>query len=240
MPRASGVSGKFKKKFGFEKVENVIKKQYMSDFFVCFGIIELGLLLIPVLAYLFYKKFKTNIKYLVSLYSVIGLLGIARFFNLTFYGDLYDFILPIGVYFGYCILISFSLQINNRFLKLTLRILGLIPVIIGYIFATGGILGIMFIIGDLVPEKTVKINDKFYYREYSIGNVTSIDGGKEYQFSKQITLLPFIEKRILKQEISYLHYDTDSIVVKVDETKDQYKVSYFSKDKLQLYTVLTK
>ena len=212
----------------------------MDDYFIYFGIIEFGLLFIPVCAYLLWKKLKTNKNYLMTFYSFIVFLGTLRLFNLTFYGDIFDYVLPIGVYLGYCILIFYSLLIKSRFLKLISFIIGLTPVIIGYVVATVGFVGIILISANLVPEKTVKINDKLYFREYSYGNATSSEGGKEIEIYKRVTTLPFIEKRILKQRMSDLRFNVDSLKINLDETDEQYKIRIHSNDKLQFDTLVLK
>lgn len=210
----------------------------MKDYMIYFGVIESGLLIIPVIAYLVYKKRLINKRYTLYFCLFFGLLSIGRLFNLTFYGDLSDYILPTGIYFGYCLLIFYSLKIKNKLLKFSTFILGLIPVGLGFIAATFGIFGIMMLSGGIGTTKSVAINDKIYFREYVLGDPTEADGGKTIKIYKPITFLPFIEKEILSEDMSYPRYDIDSINIKLSETDKQYSVRIFSRDKLQVDTLL--
>ena len=212
----------------------------MDDFFLFSGIVELGLLGLPIVAFTIAKSQFLSRRQLVWFYSFLAVIGLGRIFNLSFRGDVFDMILPVGLYLGYCILVFYLLKIDNKFFRLTTFIIGFIPIVLGYIMATIGFLGIMMISGEFGATKSTDLQDSFYYREYGYGNATSSDGGTIIEFYKSPKWFPIIEKRLLTKKVSYLQYNTDSLNVTFDLNKDSYNLKIFSKDSLQFDTLISR
>ena len=212
----------------------------MDDFFLFSGIVELGLLGLPIVAFTIAKSQFLSRRQLVWFYSFLAVIGLGRIFNLSFRGDVFDMILPVGLYLGYCILVFYLLKIDNKFFRLTTFIIGFIPIVLGYIMATIGFLGIMMISGEFGATKSTDLQDSFYYREYGYGNATSSDGGTIIEFYKSPKWFPIIEKRLLTKKVSYLQYNTDSLYVTFDLNKDSYNLKIFSKDSLQFDTLISR
>jgi hypothetical protein len=212
----------------------------MENLFLYSGIVELGLLGLPIVAFIISKRQILSRRQLFCFYSFLAVLGLGRIFNLSFRGDAFDMLLPVGLYLGYCILVFYLLKIDNKFFRLVTFIIGFIPIVLGYIMATVGFLGVMMISGELGATKSTDLQDSFYFREYGYGNATSSDGGTIIEFYKSPKWFPIIEKRLLTKKVSYLQYNTDSLNVKIDLIKDKYNLKIFSKDSLQFDTLISR
>jgi hypothetical protein len=215
-------------------------KSTMANIFIFIGIVELGLLGLPILAFTIAKSQILSRRKIFWFYSFFGVLGLGRIFNLSFRGDVFDMILPVGLYLGYCILVFYLLKIDNKILRLTTFIIGFIPIAHGYIMATVGVLGIMMISVELFATKSTDLQESFYYREYDYGNATSSDGGTIIEFYKSPIWFPLIEKRLLTKKVSYLQYNTERLNVTLELNKDSYNLKIFSKDSLQFDTLISR
>jgi hypothetical protein len=212
----------------------------MYTYFLFFGIVELGLLGLPIAGYFISKRQLLSMRQLVCFYCFILVIGFGRIFNFSFRGDFFDMLLPIGIYLGYCILVFSLLKFNNKIFRLVTFIIGFIPIIAGYIIATVGFLAIMMISGEMGATKSIDLQDGFYYREYTYGYATSSDGGTIIEVYKSPFWFPIIEKRLLTKKISCLQNNTDNLNVKLDISKDSYNLKIFSKDNLQFDTLIQK
>ncbi len=212
----------------------------MNDFFLFFGIVEFGLFGLPIVAFAIAKIQLLSRRKLVWFYSFLGVIGLGRIFNLSFRGDVIDMLLPVGLYLGYCILVFYLLEIDNKILKLATFIIGFIPIVLGYIMATVGVLGVMLISDELGATKSIYLQESLYYREYNYGNSTSSDGGTIIELYKSPIWFPIIEKRLLTKKVSNLQYDTDSLNMTLDLNKDSYRLKVFSKHNLQFDTLISR
>jgi hypothetical protein len=71
---------------------------------------------------------------------------------------------------------------------------------IGYLSSTLGVLGVGFVIAENEPSYEIHITERLIYKETYLGNAITDYRGKRVEIYKTVSLLPFIERRILHKE----------------------------------------
>lgn len=203
-------------------------------------IIEISLLGFPILGLLLFVKHKNSKIYLRVLWILITILYIYYVliaFDISIIGDMPDLIMLSLTYLTYSILVFRILLIPNKIIKIPVFIVGLLPMLFGYIISTVGVLGLMLIISGLETTNVKIIADNFEYREYSFGNSTATYGGKEFNFYEKYKLLPF-ENKIANIKMDYSEYDLVDLNVEFSKTNDNYRILIKSNETVQIDTLI--
>ena len=203
-----------------------------------FFLLELALLTLPILAYLLYKNFPSNKKIILVLLCLISILGLGLYYDITFKGDFLDFLLPIFAYMTYCYSVFHILKVRNKFVKVFACFIASLPIAVGYLVATLGLLGLMMISLDFESHRTVDLGDNSYFREYGYGNATTDDGGLKIDVYKFLPWFPIFEKKIFSKNVSSMHYNTTDLKVKLIAHLDKYDIRIYSRDSLQIDTTV--
>ncbi len=194
-------------------------------------ITELGLIGSPFIGLLLFLLFRENRKFIISFVCILALFYIFSYFNITFKQDSFDLILPIGIFVFYCFMFYYTIRISNNFLRAIIFIIGFIPILVVIVFG-------MFGYTPEFPNKVAILNSQFYYKEFRYGSAISEESGTRIEVYKSVSGLSFIERRIFTKDLNIPEYDADSISVKFKETPRQYKIDIYSKDKLQVDTIV--
>ena len=205
-----------------------------------FTIIEISLLGLPILGFLLFKKFKKSKNYHRLFWILITILIIyygLRIFDISIIGDMSDIIMLSLTYFTYAALVFWTLLIPKKIIKILILIVGLFPILVGYILSTIGFLGLMMILAELETTNNKNLTDNFEYREYSFGNATSESGGNKFEFYKTYRFLPF-EKKIANIKMDYREYDLENLNINFSETDDFYRIMIKSKETTQIDTLI--
>lgn len=101
-------------------------------------------------------------------------------------------------YLCFCVLALSAFRLKPRVLGVSLGILGSLPLMVGLLLGTVGILGIAFIIGDSIPIYAGSNKDTTCYVN-SFGNATTKDGGYDVTIKKQLPVITFIERTIQRE-----------------------------------------
>jgi len=129
-----------------------------------------------------------------------------------------DTVLIALAYFAYCGLVAVSLNIHNLKLRLPVFLIGLIPVLLGYILATVGALGLAFVVGDCVPEQEGRLESRLTYRITTFGNATTAEGGNRIALLRSYHLLPGLEREVFTKELDYRDYPLENLTVTIDSS----------------------
>lgn len=212
------------------------------EFLVKFLIIEASLLCIPILAGALYQQYKNSPKYKIlilslSVYLIIYFIFI--FFSISFFGDFADLIMLCLLYFTYSNFIFRVFKFRKKIISIPLFIISLLPIAIGYLASTIGMLGLMFTIDEYLIIENSQLSNKIYYRKYRFGNATTDDGGYNFEILKTYNYFP-IEKLIAKIKMDGSDYSIDSLKVKFNENGNNYKIQIFSNDSIQIDTLINK
>ena len=205
-----------------------------------FAIIEISLLGFPILGFLLFVKYKKSKIYLKLFWILIAILSIyytLRIFGISIIGDMPDFIMLSLTYFAYSVLVFWILLIPKKIIKIPVFIVGLLPILFGYILSTIGTLGLMMILAELETTNVKTLEDNFEYREYGFGNATTASGGKEFDFYKKHKFSPF-EKKIANIKMDYRTYELANLNIKFSETNDNYRIIIKSKETTQIDTLI--
>jgi len=207
---------------------------------IYFFLIEIAFLASPFLGYLLYKKFYNDKKIILCLLGSISILSLGWYFDITFKGDIFDFLLPISLYITYCYLVFSLFQVQNKLVRITTCFIASLPIMVGYLVATVGLLGLIMISTDFESHRTVTLSKNTYFREYVYGNVTTEDGGMKIDVYEYLTWFPIFEKKIFSKQISIMRYEINDLKIKLTPTLDKYKIQIYSKDSLQIDTTIEK
>ena len=197
-----------------------------------FAITQIGLLVSPFFALMLFLLFRENRKFIISFVCILALLWIFSYSGITFKQDSLDLILPIGIFVFYCFMLYHAIFIYNNFLRIIIFIIGFIPILVAIVFVITGY-------SAEIPGKVATLGNQYYYKEYQYGSAIS-ESGTRIEIHKTVRRFPFIEKRILIKDLNIPEYDTDSISIKFKETPQKFKIEIYSKDKLQVDTIIDK
>jgi len=134
-------------------------------------------------------------------------------------GITFDTVLIAFAYLAYCGLVAVSLNIHNLLLRLSVFLLGLVPILIGYTLATVGALGLAFVVGDYIPEQTGRLDSRFTYRITTFGNATTEAGGNRVTLLRSYRLLPGLEREVFTKKLDYRDYPLDDLAVTIDSSE---------------------
>jgi len=210
----------------------------MASFLFFAGVIELGLLGLPIAAHIISKRQLLSRRQLVWLLGFLAVIGLGRMYEFSFRGDVLDMLLPVGLYLAYCILVFDLLHVDHKIIRRVTFTVGCIPIVVGYIFATIGALGVVMIGAQLDATTTIDLQERYFYREYTYGHAVSDDCGTIIELYTSPSWFPIIEKRLIAKKVSSLQYKTDSLQVALDVREDAYDLCITSKDGLQYDTLI--
>ncbi|MBS1560663.1 MAG: hypothetical protein JSS89_03580 [Bacteroidetes bacterium] len=212
----------------------------MESFLFFAGVIELGLLGLPIAAYTIAKRQLLSRRQIIWLCSFVAAIGLGRMYEFSFRGDALDMILPVGLYLAYCVLVFNLRYVQHKIIRNVTFVVGCIPIVVGYISATTAALGVLMIGAELGATRTIDLQESFYYREYSYGNAISDDDGTIIELYTSPSWFPIIEKRLITKRVSSLKYNTDSLRVALDVREDSYDLQIRSNDGLQFDTLIAR
>ena len=176
---------------------------------------------------------------ILSLIAFLTIYFIFKIFDISVKGDVLDTFLLCITYFVFSNIIFWILLVRSKIIKISVLIIGLFPILIGYVLSTIGLLGLMMILGDYeVKEKKILTNN-IQYRKYGFGNATTSDGGYEFDFYKTYKFSPF-EKRIAQIKMDFREYKMENLNVEFNEIDDFYKIQIKSKEQIQIDTLIKK
>jgi len=131
----------------------------------------------------------------------------------SFRGLLVDAVFLSLGYFSFMGIAFSASALKPKFLTWIVPVAAMVPTIAG-MFVTVTLLGLMFIIGDYVPEKAGTIDFRHTYRITYYGNATTSNGGARVQVLYHPLLLPFLERPIFDRELEFTDYDFTEAEVK--------------------------
>ena len=212
----------------------------MITFLFFAGVIELGLLGIPIAAHIISKRQLLSRRQLGWLFCFLAVVGLGRMYEFSFRGDALDMILPVGLYLAYCVLVFNLRYVQHKIIRNVTFVVGCIPIVVGYISATTAALGVLMIGAELGATGTIDLQERFYYREYSYGNAISDDDGTIIEVYTSPSWFPIIEKRLISKRVSSLQYKTDSLQVALNVREHSYDLRIRSNDGLQFDTLIAR
>ena len=138
---------------------------------------------------------RTAVLVTLAVLCLLGLLVILSPWSLR--GTFGDACLVGGAYFAACSLgVSGALLLKRRLLRVVTGVAIGVPVAIGYLLGTVGVLAVYFAAGDLAPTSESVIAQGVTHRTYSFGNAaTSTSGWVDAIYVWPVSA-PFVEHRI--------------------------------------------
>jgi len=110
-----------------------------------------------------------------------------------------DFLVNCGLfaigYLALCLLIASCGLISHKATRITMRIVTVIPILVGYVIGTGGLLGLIAVLSDYTPRHTEQM-DKNLYCEISSWGMAFTDGGYDYRLYKTWDGIPFLRRKV--------------------------------------------
>jgi hypothetical protein len=158
-------------------------------------------LIAPPLAFVVFftiQKTRTGIQLSVSLLLIPSLLIslIMFIFGFRFTNPLISIFWLAGSYFLYCLLAASTLQIKFKPLRYLVLIVAALPICLGYILGTVGLLGLFFIVGDMVrpPDQTEEMETSLVCEL----TLTGFAGSSDYSVDlyESWPRIPFIRRRL--------------------------------------------
>jgi hypothetical protein len=122
-------------------------------------------------------------------------------------GLLPDAVFVVFSYFAYCALIIAISTLKPRWFTFPLTVLGIVPMVAGFVLGTVGILGILMVLGDVTPAREGKLGARMSYRVRYHGGATESHNESTVAIVRSPALFPFIEKEIFYKD--YLDSDCD-------------------------------
>lgn len=205
-----------------------------------FAVVEISLLIIPIICLnLNYKK--KNIKKTIYSLATFGIiLYILRLNQITLYGELFELFVPIIIYFLYSYFSYLAINIKNISIRIIVLLIVSIPIAIGYILSTIGIFALVYGMGDNVQRSNVNLGNGYLYRTFNYGGVFDHQSGSKVEIYSLPLSFPIIEKRICVFDLNDSLYKSDNLSVKIFPKYDRLQVKIFSKDSLQIDTLINK
>lgn len=162
-------------------------------------LIEFGLLLIPSLAYLIYNRKLVNKKIMLIFSSLCTIIVLSILGRISFRIDFIDLLCLQVLYFFYCILICYCLKIRIKIIKIGTLIVGIIPVILGYLLATIGFLIVIEISSAFADYKLTKMDETHYLKESHYGFAFSETSGTTIGIYQTWKNIPGLEKKLFNE-----------------------------------------
>jgi hypothetical protein len=132
--------------------------------------------------------------------------GIAQL-GLSFTSALVDVACVAAVYFTYCLVAASCLQIPFIFFRYSALVVSSLPICVGYVLGTVGVLGLGWIVADYTrpPQHTEKMRPDLICEVTSWGSVASRSGYTVHLF-KIWAALPFAEREVVRFKIVQAGY----------------------------------
>lgn len=130
--------------------------------------------------------------------SLAACIIVSAVFGIRFTHQTANVLAFILAYFSYCYLAVSAWLIRNKFIRFATMALACIPMAMGYLLATLGLLALVFIVGEWVspPVQIQRMNDNLYCATTTWGMAAS-DSGYTVHLYKHWAILPFLEKEVL-------------------------------------------
>jgi hypothetical protein len=113
----------------------------------------------------------------------------------------------VAAYFAYCFLAMVCLRIQARLVRIPSFLVAIVPIGVGYLLSTIGILGLMFIVGDYtrLPDRVEQMATGLDCRVTGWGAVGTASGyvvGLYQSWSG----IPFLERRVSSRSVTQVGY----------------------------------
>ncbi|MFY9695186.1 MAG: hypothetical protein WA776_20340 [Xanthobacteraceae bacterium] len=135
-------------------------------------------------------------------------LGLAAL-RLSFTNAWANIALASVTYFAYCFLAASCWQISRKTLRFIAAFLTIIPIGLGYIVGTVGVLGLAWIVGDYAspPEHVESMGAQLVCEINGWGSV--LDGVYHVQLYRRYSAFPFVERKVAELTVDYNTGDAD-------------------------------
>lgn len=178
---------------------------------------DVTFLISPVAAVLARRSFKdwaapTKRTFIALNLALIAIATLILTTKWSFSGLVADAIVLAAGYFAYTALLFLISLIKPKWLTWSVVGLGLIPTAVG-VFLGITMLGLLFILGDMVPREEARLSRNYSYRISWYGGAIADHDGAELTILYHPTYLPFIEEELLKKDYEDSDYDFQNLSV---------------------------
>jgi hypothetical protein len=172
---------------------------------IIIGLVWVALLVSLPMAFVLARK-RHHGKLVLAAGMALGGVAAAMAMRISFASDFANFLSVALAYFAYCIVVVCLWRIPNRVLRWTVIAVTAVPILVGYILATVGVLALMFIIGDetIPPSHHEVIPPNYTCTIRRWGNATS-DSGYRVTLFQHWALLPFLRREAQSLMINESH-----------------------------------
>jgi MFS family permease len=134
----------------------------------------------------------------------------------SFRGLLADALVLSLAFFSFVGLAFIVSALKPKYLTWIVPVAAMVPTIAG-MFLTVTLLGLMFIVGEYVPERAGTIDARHSYRITYYGNATTSWGGARVKVLYHPLLLPFVEKQVFDRELEFSEFKFTEVEVKAGQ-----------------------
>lgn len=125
--------------------------------------------------------------------------------------------LLMAAYAAYCAAAAAAtLRLRPSRLRVLLGAVLAVPVALGLVLGTIGVLGLAFVVGDLEPRSDRALDRGLSYRTYGFGNATTASGGTVVQVYTHPRSAPFLERSLFRRPYNFREHDLERLTVHVE------------------------
>ena len=169
-----------------------------SEFFIIWA----SLLANPIFAFIVFfvirrKEPTVHLKILLTSVFSIFIFSVSNALGITFTNSLANFSSFAIAYLAFNYLVASCWNISQKLLRVFAMLIFMIPIGIGYILGTVGLLGLVFIVGDHTnpPMHTEKLEQNLICRVTTWGMAAS-DSGYTVRLYRYWNAIPFLEREL--------------------------------------------
>lgn len=145
-------------------------------------------------------------------FSAIAIASGILFSKWSFRGMIADAVFLSLAYLSYSLLV-FLISTRPKAPFVVLTVIGMVPTAAGLFLSVVGILGLMFVFGDMAPHERGNLNRNYAYRIAWWGGAMTDHDGADLKIFYRPTLAPFLEKEIYAKTYIDSSYDFDALKV---------------------------
>lgn len=152
-----------------------------------------------------------------ALIAVLLMVCVICFSPLSFRGVAADGLIGAAGYVAFCVL-GFSARSLGRMGK-AFFFVSVVPMGIGILLGTIGMLGVAFVVGDTIPKSETWASPQYSCRFTSFGNATTRNGGMDVTVLYHPTLFSAVEWRLNSHSFNDADYKVDTLSCSLEPTK---------------------
>lgn len=150
--------------------------------------------------------------------STTAIIVLALALDISTTSELVDWILASSIYFTCCILIWTAIYDRNGLLKGIGILCSVVVFGLALLSCTIGLLGLGLIIGEVIPDNHISLQDGIIVKEYYNGNAISDSRATTIEVFQTIPWLPVVEWRKVKKRYEWLELK-DNVQADFDASK---------------------